>query len=233
MDSSGLASFYDLNLSGSDIAFHPCTMNFFWNSWKTFHASFFSAKCVYRSSSPYVILSRIAHNLWRCDKVRRKRLFVFVVVPDVFVGSTQLTWSFLTWERQDALLMFLWPDSLGAWTFTLSRRTVTSLTMFIGFSPRRVSRAAFSLWLGIIYELSSGGERTISPPSAPSVPVTSLGWQHHSSFGIHLQQGKTHQNVKRSARRHTSEQRRKRTRLSVGEGITWEKLRVLDKDWDT
>lgn len=46
------------------------------------------------------------------------------------------------------------------------------------------------------------GERAISPLSAPSVPVTSPGWQQHSSFRIHLQQGKTRQNVKRSAGRH-------------------------------
>lgn len=76
-------------------------------------------------------------------------------------------------------------------------------------------------------------ERAISPPSAPSVHVTSRGWQQHSSFGIHLQQGKTRQNVKASTGRHTSEEGRKRARLSVGEGVAWENLRVLDKDWDT
>lgn len=37
----------------------------------------------------------------------------------------------------------------------------------------------------------------------------------------------------REALEDTSEERRKWARLSVGEGITWEKLRVLDKDWDT
>lgn len=35
-----------------------------------------------------------------------------------------------------------------------------------------------------------GGETTISTPSAPSVHVTSPGWQQHSSFGIHLQRRK-------------------------------------------
>lgn len=42
--------------------------------------------------------------------------------------------------------MFLWPDThweLGL--FIISRRTLTSLTMLIGFSPWRVSHAAFPL----------------------------------------------------------------------------------------
>lgn len=82
--------------------------------------------------------------LWQCDQVQRKPLFVFVVVPDVSVGCTQLTRpSHL--RGQDALLMFLWPGSRGDRTFTISGRTLTSLTMFIGFSHRGVSHAAFPL----------------------------------------------------------------------------------------
>lgn len=43
------------------------------------------------------LCSRSSHSaLWQCDQVRRKRLFVFVVVPDVSVGSTLLTRSLLT-----------------------------------------------------------------------------------------------------------------------------------------
>lgn len=76
---------------------------------------------------------------------------------------------------------FLWPNSQQAQSFAISRRTITYLTMFIGFSPRGVSHAAFPFWSGIIYELSAGGERAISPPSAPSVAVMSPGWQQHSS----------------------------------------------------
>lgn len=48
--------------------------------------------------------------------------------------------------------------------FTISRRTLTSLTMFIGFSPRGVSHAAFPLWFGIIYELTGGGKGLSLPP---------------------------------------------------------------------
>lgn len=77
------------------------------------------------------------------------------------------------------------------------------------------------------------GIRAISPPRASTVHVTSRGWWWHSIFGIHLQQGKSRQKVRRSAGRHTSEERKKRVRLSVGEGITWEKLKVQDKDWAT
>lgn len=52
---------------------------------------------------------------------------------------------------------------------TISRKTLTSPTMFIGFSLWGVSYAAFPLWFGIIYELSSGRKRAISPRSTPSV----------------------------------------------------------------
>lgn len=59
----------DLYLSVSDTEFNcgfSLPMNFFCNSWKTFHVSFFAARCVFKSSSPHVILSRIAHNLLIC-----------------------------------------------------------------------------------------------------------------------------------------------------------------------
>lgn len=47
--------------------------------------------------------------------------------------------------------------------FTISRRPLTSLTMFIGFSPQGVSHAAFPLWFGIIYELWSGKGLSLPP----------------------------------------------------------------------
>lgn len=97
----------------------------------------FAARCVFKSSS-HIIRSRSTLNLliywlvsyyraslciqsshyasWRPDQVRRKGLFVFVDMPDVSLGFTQLTRSLLTWEGQDALLMFLWPDTLGTQT---------------------------------------------------------------------------------------------------------------------
>ncbi len=81
------------------------------------------------------------------------------------------------------------------------------------------------LFDSVLFMSSPVGELAISTPSAPSVHVTSPGWQWHSSFGIHLQQGKTRQNVRRSVKRQTSEERRKWARLSVGEEIIWEKLR--------
>lgn len=117
--------------------------------------------------------------------------------------------------------MFLGPLSMGAWTLTIGRHAPTSLTMFIDFSISRSFSCCFSSFDLVLFMSSlvrSGGWRAVSPPSAPSVPVTSPGWQQHSSFGIHLQQGKTRQNVKRSAGRHTSEEERKQSRLlSVGE----------------
>lgn len=234
----------DLYLSVSDTEFHcgfSLSMNFFFcNSWKTFHASpFFAARCVFKSSSAYVFLGKIAHKLlicwvvsyyesrlcilsshyalWQCDQVRRKRLFVFVVVPDVSVGSTQLTWGLPTWEGQDALLMFLLPGSRGARTFTVQQAhsyipdRVHWLFTSGSFSCCFSSLIRYYLWA------LRQGERAISPSSAPSVPVTSPGWQQRSSFGIHLQRGKTHQNVKRSAQK---------THLSgeeSGQGCQWGK----------
>lgn len=122
----------------------------------------------------------------------------------------------LTWEGQDGL-MFLWPDSPGALTLTISMSTLTSLTGVTGFFYLREFLVLLPLWFSIIYELTGWGERAFSPCSAPLVPVTFHG------LGKHLGRG---------ARRWTS----------VGEereqGCHWreeslEELGVLDKDWDT
>lgn len=54
-----------------------------------------------------------------------------------------------------------------------------------------------------------GGKRLVSPCSPTSAYVMSPGWQQHHRFGILLQQGKRHQNVKGSAWRHIFEERKK------------------------
>lgn len=199
---------------------------------------------VSKSSTPHVFDNKKAQNLFICCMVSCYEVRLAIVAKTE--GSNCLfLWSY--W-------MFLWTlhrwhevlsperDWVPCWSFcvqirwelgllTISRQTLTSLTMFVGFSPWGVSYAAFPLWFGIIYDLSSGRKRAISPHSTPSVHVMSPGWQQHHKFGIHLQQGKTHQNVKASAWRHKSEEWRKGAGLSAWEGITWEKPR--DIDWGT
>lgn len=125
------------------------------------------------------------------------------------------------------------PAHVSVAKLAASGYTITYLTMFIGFSPRGVSHAAFCFWFGIIYALSAGGERAISPPQH-SISRRDVSWLAAAQqFGIHLLQRKTRQNVKRSAERHTSKRRRQRVRLGgaagnhLGEVSAGQRLRYI------
>lgn len=173
-------------LSGSDAELCCC-----FSCWTAEQHSlvifFFAARCVLKSSSAHVTLSRIALNLLICWVVScyKVRLPIRVnIMPCGCVTKLEGSDCLFLWLCQ----MFLWvpncwhevlspgrdrvPCSCFCgqthWElrlFIISRRTPTSLTMFIGFSPWGVSHAAFPLWIGIIYELSSGGKGLSLPPA--------------------------------------------------------------------